>query len=85
MKLLTLAFFLAVSLDSQANIEASSAIQVEPTASALASSRSCFSELSANGCRHPSEDPEQFRTCLKDVFPTLNDSCQAMMKRLYGK
>lgn len=85
MKYVMITLLLALSINAQAHIDDSAGINVEASAVEVSNSRACFSELATNGCRHPSEDPDQFRTCLGDSFHALTEPCQVMMKRLYGK
>lgn len=57
----------------------------KPTAAELEKSRSCFDELSKNGCGDPGEDIRGFRSCLHDVFTKLAPDCQKMMTDLYKR
>lgn len=56
---------------------------IQPTASELASSRSCWQELQTLGCGDPAEDMEQFRSCMNNVYTSLSASCKKLMSELY--
>lgn len=76
---------LVLSLSAIADIDDSSTINIEPKAERVEAARACFSELQTLGCGHPKDDPEQFRTCMSEVYSNLDSGCQKIMKRLYGK
>lgn len=57
----------------------------KPTAVELEKNRSCFDELSKNGCGDPGTDLKEFRTCMHDVYSKLGADCQKMMTRLYKR
>lgn len=79
--LITICMLFVVS--AQANIEYEGKV-AEPSQAEIDKSRSCFDELSKNGCPDSGEDHKEFRACLHNVFPTLTSDCQKMMTRLYG-
>ena len=75
---------LLVSLSAEANIEAGPLSSNEPTTQEISIARGCFEALEVEGCRHPREDHQQFRSCLRNVISTLPISCQKKMLELYG-
>ncbi|WP_408098025.1 hypothetical protein ACJVC5_03620 [Peredibacter sp. HCB2-198] len=85
MKHLLTSFVLVFSVSAFANIDEGSVINIEPKAERVEASRACFSELQKLGCGHPKEDAEHFRTCMSEVYTSLDSGCQTIMKRLYGK
>ena len=45
--------------------------------------RACFEELKVLGCGDPGEDPEQFRSCMSNVYSSLSKDCKVLMSKLY--
>ncbi|MGE3611065.1 MAG: hypothetical protein AB7I27_15850 [Bacteriovoracaceae bacterium] len=84
MKKMIILSWLISSFTVNASIDASSLKSTEPTPQEIKSSRACFLEVEKQGCRHPSEDHEHFRSCMSDVFSRLSPSCQKMFSELYG-
>lgn len=70
---------------AKASIEHSAQDNDQPTSEEIMKNRSCFEEVSQNGCGDPGEDIRQFRSCLHNVFPTLSQECRRMMSRLYHR
>jgi hypothetical protein len=85
MKYIFICSFMLFLSNAGASIEYSAKEDVKPTEAEITRNRSCFHELSQNGCGDPGENLKEFRTCLHDVFPKLTDNCQTMMSKLYGK
>ena len=85
MKRFVLCLSLVCSISSFADIDETSAVNIEPKAERVEAARACFSELQTLGCGHPKDDPDQFRTCMSEVYANLDSGCQKIMKRLYGK
>lgn len=56
----------------------------QPTPQEISKNRACFEELIQNGCGDPGEDVNQFRSCLKNVFPSLTEDCKQLMNYLYS-
>lgn len=67
-----------------ADIHATDVIEVTPKAERVEAARACFSELQTLGCGHPKDDLKHFRSCMNEVYSTLDQGCQKIMKRLYG-
>lgn len=84
MKNILLVTGLLFVMHASADIEYSSAEPSKATAQEINKSRSCFQELMVQGCGDPGEDPQHFRSCLKNVHPSLTADCRAMMTELYG-
>ncbi len=85
MKKLVLILTLLTSLIAQASIDEATMKSTEATAGEIKTSRSCFKELEILGCRHPREDLDQFRSCMKNVYSSLSPACQKMVSQLYGR
>lgn len=85
MKNLILILSLCFAMQAFASIEYTSAEPKKATSEEISRSRSCFQELAVQGCGDPGEDPQHFRSCLKDVRSTLTSGCRNMMDELYGK
>lgn len=51
----------------------------------MAKNRSCFQELTVQGCGDPGEDHKQFRSCMSHVYPKLSKDCKALMTKLYTR
>ena len=81
--ILVSSFFLTFS--ALADIEYVAGDRSIATDAEISKSRACFQELSVQGCGDPGEDPQQFRSCMSNVYPTLNPDCQKLMTELYGK
>jgi hypothetical protein len=84
MKNYFLAFTFLFVINANASIEFSPEQAAQPTEAELTKSRSCWEELNTLGCGDPGDDPQHFRSCLKDVTGSLTPSCKSMMKELYG-
>lgn len=84
MKKLFLSLSLVLSLSAIASIEAGPLSSDEPTAKEISIARGCFEQLEIQGCRHPREDHEQFRSCLRNVISSMTLTCQKKMLELYG-
>lgn len=80
--IMTLTLF--ISFSAVADIDHSSNINIEPKAERVEASRACFNELRRQGCGHPKDDVEEFRSCMNEIFENLDSGCQKIMKRLYG-
>ena len=76
---------LVITFGAFADIDTTSAVNITPSNARIEKSRACFQELQTLGCGHPKDDLEQFRSCMNNVFESLDSNCQTMMKRLYGK
>lgn len=85
MRTTLLALSLLFTITAQANIEYSAAETSKATPQEIAQNRACFEELKVQGCGDPGEDIQHFKSCLKNVHPTLSVYCQKMMTELYGK
>lgn len=85
MRTTLLALSLIFAFNAQANIDYSPNEVSKATPQEIAQSRACFEELKVQGCGDPGEDIQQFKSCLKNVHPTLTANCQKMMTELYGK
>lgn len=85
MKKLLIGMCFTFSLAAIADIDTASDIVVTPSAARVEISRTCFNELAKLGCGHPKDDLEHFRSCMNQVFSSLDNDCQSLMKRLYGK
>lgn len=73
-----------VSVNAYANIDYSPSGSGKASAEEISRSRACFEELKVQGCGDPGdEDIEHFRSCLKNVIPSLTDNCKKMMTELY--
>lgn len=72
-------------MNTYADIEYSPAEESKATPEEVAQNRACFEELKVQGCGDPGDDVEHFKSCLKNVKPTLSSQCQNMMTELYGK
>lgn len=57
----------------------------QPSEAEIAKNQSCFKELEVQGCRSQDEDPEQFRACMANVHPSMDDHCKKMLLDLYGE
>ena len=82
MKNIVLLMGLLIAYDSFANIEYEGSV-AKPSATEISKNRACFGELKVQGCGDPGEDPEQFRTCMNDVYQTLSADCKKLMTKLY--
>lgn len=85
MKHILMSLALVFSVSAFADIDEGSAVNIEPKAERVEASRACFSELQKLGCGHPRDDSDHFRTCMSEVYSSLDSGCQTIMKRLYGK
>ena len=85
MKKLVIILTLLTSLMAQASIDEATMKSTEATSGEIKTSRSCFKELEILGCRHPREDLDQFRSCMRNVYSSLSPSCQKMVTQLYGR
>lgn len=56
-----------------------------PSTQEISKNRACFEEVAQNGCGDPGDDIKQFRSCLNNVFSSLNPDCQKMMSKLYHR
>lgn len=83
MKNIFLAMSFLITMSSFASIE-HEPNSVKPTQAEIAKNRSCFEELSKQGCGDPGEDPQQFRSCMTNVYSTLSKDCKGLMSKLYG-
>lgn len=77
------AIVLILSLNVFADIQLSDKQAPQPTAAEQASNRACFSDLERLGCGDPGDDVEHFRSCMNNVYSSLNAECKALMKDLY--
>lgn len=85
MKKIIFSLCLFATIPALANLDSADAINVVPNAARVNASRACFSELDKMGCGHPKDDLSHFRTCMSEIYSTLDVNCQKIMKRLYGK
>ena len=85
MKNFLLFSMMCLSLSTYANIDYDEADRNRATESEISNNRACFENLKVQGCGDPGEDPQQFRSCMKNVRETLSTYCQAKMTELYGK
>jgi len=85
MKNLMIVLTLFISLTAKADIDEAGMNSMEPKVGEVGAARSCFTELEKLGCRHPREDLEQFKSCMENVYSSLNPACQKMMSELYRK
>jgi hypothetical protein len=72
-------------MNVKADIEYSADNQSKATFQEIDKNRSCFQELKLQGCGDPGDDLQQFRSCLNNVYSSLNTDCKKMMSELYGK
>jgi hypothetical protein len=79
----TIFLFIFLSIQAFADIEAPGDT-TKATVEEITASRSCFAEVVQAGCKHPSENQVEFRSCIGHVFPSLSSSCQEMMNQLYN-
>ncbi|MCM2349374.1 MAG: hypothetical protein NDI69_05080 [Bacteriovoracaceae bacterium] len=84
MKNIVLMIGLLFSLTALADIEYVEDNQAKPTQAEITKNRACFQELITQGCGDPGEDPQQFRSCMSNVYSTLTKDCQTLMSKLYG-
>lgn len=84
MKKLILLSSLVFALNATASMDFTESKGSKPSSTEINKHRSCFQELSDDGCGDPGEDPKHFRSCLAEVFPRLTSDCQKMMSELYG-
>ena len=84
MKKILIAFSFLLAVNAQADIEHMPQAGTKATAQEIAKSRACFKDLEILGCGDPGVDHQQFRSCLNNVFSSLNSSCKKMMSELYG-
>lgn len=84
MKKLFAIFFLILSVNAFATIEASEELAKVPDAAEVEKNRACFKELEGFGCGDPGEDVERFRICLNNVYSQLPKRCRSMMSDLYS-
>lgn len=81
----TLAIFgLIFMINVHATVEDTSKTYVHPTDAEITRNRACFQDLEVQGCRSQEEDQEQFRSCLSNALPGLEDYCKKLMLNLYG-
>jgi hypothetical protein len=83
MKKIFITVMMMMTVSAYASIEHDG--KPEPTANEISKSRSCFEEVSQNGCGDPGDDIKQFRSCLNNIFPSLTGDCQKMMTHLYSR
>ena len=83
MKKIFLAMSFIFSLSAFASIEAGPLSSDEPTAKEISIARGCFEQLEIEGCGHPRDNHEQFRSCLRNVISTMTITCQKKMLELY--
>lgn len=84
MKKIIIAFGMVFALNSLASMTYTESKGSKPTAQERQNNRACFSQLSADGCGDPGEDPKHFRSCMADVYPRLSTECKKLMSDLYG-
>lgn len=83
MKNIILMTGLLFSFQAFADIEYVEDNQSKPTETEISKNRTCFQELERQGCGDPGEDPQQFRSCMSNVYSTLSTDCKALMTELY--
>lgn len=83
MKNLILMCGILLMVNAYATIEAGDEKVFNVTAEEVMKNRACFKDLEANGCGDPGEDPKQFRSCMRNVYPKLEEDCQKLMTKLY--
>ena len=66
-----------------ANIEYSPEAVSKPSQTEIDSNRACFQDLEELGCGDSGEDVENFRSCMNNVYSSLDKSCQKLMNDLY--
>lgn len=76
---------LLLTLNVFADIEHTDNAPARPSEEEIARNRACFQDLATQGCGDPGEDPQQFRSCMSNVYSTLDKHCQDLMSTLYGK
>lgn len=84
MKKIVLMAGLLLSFTALADIEYEGKY-TKPSADEVSRNRACFEDLSRQGCGDPGEDPEQFRSCMSNVYTSLTQDCQSLMTKLYGE
>ena len=83
MKNIILMTGLLLSFQAFADIEYVEDNQAKPTQVEISKNRACFQELERQGCGDPGDDPQQFRSCMSNVYSTLTTDCKALMTKLY--
>lgn len=83
MKLLITVLSLLLSLSVYADIEYSPGDDSVPTTEEISKNRACFEEVASHGCGDPGEDPNHFKSCLKNIHSGLTSHCKTMMSDLY--
>jgi len=83
MKNIILFAFFLLAMNSFASIEYTPSEDFQPTPAEIQNNRSCFKELKVLGCSNPGEDIEQFRSCMNNVYASLNKHCRNLMDDLY--
>lgn len=82
-KFLILIFAFSLT-QANATIEHDPSSLTEPSAQEISKNRACFEELEMKGCGDPGEEVMHFRSCLKDVLPSLTTDCRELMNYLYS-
>ena len=85
MKSVLTMMFLLFMANVSGSIEYVEGEDAAPTEQELGRNHACFEELSKAGCGEPGENLKEFRACLHEAFPTLNEDCRKMMSHLYRR
>lgn len=84
MKKLLVVLCLVMSVSAFANIEYSADQDSALSSAEIAQNRACFEEVAKLGCGDPGEDPQHFKSCLRNIHSSLPTNCKKMMTNLYG-
>lgn len=84
MKFLLLVVAVASIFTARASVESIPRDQAHVSPSEVKRTKSCFAEITRQGCVDPAVDHVHFRICLHDNFSTLSFSCKKLLSDLYS-